>query len=291
MPGCLSSNKAFQQYFRKPIEQDANSERLQQLLQRISPFLLRRNKDQVARDLPAKTEIQQTISLPDDQLAFYQDLKNSGREELEQQLSITPHGQQSILLLSALLKLRQACCDPQLLGESAVSSGKRRHCIEMIAELVAEQRFVLVFSQFTTMLELLAQDLTTLAIPYLMLTGQTRQRQQLVEDFQSGKAPVFLISLKAGGTGLNLTRADTVIHYDPWWNSAAEQQAADRAHRIGQDKPVFVYKLIAEETIEEKITELQQRKSLLSQHVNHQAQLSGEQFALNLEELLALWKE
>jgi SNF2 family DNA or RNA helicase len=161
----------------------------------------------------------------------------------------------------------------------------------MIEELVAEGRAILVFSQFTAMLELLARDLEQQDIGYLMLTGQTRDRQAQVDAFQQGAAPVFLISLKAGGVGLNLTRADTVIHYDPWWNSTAEQQATDRAHRIGQDKPVFVYKLIAENTIEEKIATLQQRKALLSQHVNHQAQASGERFALELEELLTLLQQ
>ena len=141
------------------------------------------------------------------------------------------------------------------------------------------------------MLELLAESLKKEGIEYLMLTGKTQYRQKIVDDFQAGKAPVFLISLKAGGTGLNLTHADTVIHYDPWWNQAAEQQATDRAHRIGQDKPVFVYKLIAENTIEEKIAQLQARKALLSQHVNNQAQLSGESFAFKFEDLMALWQD
>ena len=124
-----------------------------------------------------------------------------------------------------------------------------------------------------------------------MLTGQSRDRAELVEAFQAGRAPVFLISLKAGGVGLNLTRADTVIHFDPWWNSAAEEQASDRAHRIGQTQPVFVYKLIAENTIEEKIAELQESKALFSQQVNRQAQDSGKAFALKLEDLLRLWQE
>jgi SNF2 family DNA or RNA helicase len=161
----------------------------------------------------------------------------------------------------------------------------------MIEELVAEKRAILVFSQFTQMLELLAEDLENLSIDYLMLTGQSRQRQMLVDAFQQGGAPVFLISLKAGGLGLNLTRADTVIHYDPWWNQAAEQQATDRAHRIGQNKPVFAYKLIVQNSIEEKIARLQQRKALLGQHISHQGQLSAEQFSLKLDELLALWEE
>lgn len=200
-------------------------------------------------------------------------------------------GQQHIMMLNALLRLRQACCDPALLNEPQISSAKREYCIDMLRELVAEKRCILVFSQFTSMLELLAQSLQTENIDYLMLTGKSQNRQRLVDDFQAGKAPVFLISLKAGGTGLNLTRADTVIHYDPWWNQAAEQQATDRSHRIGQDKPVFVYKLITENTIEEKIAQLQARKALLSQHVNNQAQFSGEAFAFKFEDLMALWQE
>lgn len=292
MPGCLGSRNQFKNNYQKPIEQNANSDQLQQLLTRIAPFMLRRQKDQVARDLPAKTEINQTIRLDEAQQAFYERVKSSEWLELQQQLSDQDlGGQRQILLLTALLKLRQACCDPRLLNEYSVRSAKREHCIEMVTELVAENRVILVFSQFTSMLDLLAEDLHTHKINYLKLTGKTRNRAELVKNFQQGLAPVFLISLKAGGVGLNLTRADTVIHYDPWWNNAAEQQATDRAHRIGQDKPVFVYKLIAENTIEEKIAQLQQRKAVLSQHVNQQAQASGKEFSLKLEDLLNLWQE
>ncbi len=292
MPGCLGSRNQFKNNYQKPIEQDGNSDQLQQLLTRIAPFMLRRQKDQVARDLPAKTEINQTIRLDEGQQAFYQRVKSAEWLEIQQQLSEqNVGGQRQILLLTALLKLRQACCDPRLLNEYTVRSAKREHCIEMITELVAENRVILVFSQFTRMLDLLAEDLQAHKIHYLKLTGKTRNRAELVKKFQQGQAPVFLISLKAGGVGLNLTRADTVIHYDPWWNNAAEQQATDRAHRIGQDKPVFVYKLIAENTIEEKIIQLQQRKAVLNQHINRQAQTSGKEFALKLEDLLKLWQE
>ncbi|PCK01113.1 MAG: helicase [Alteromonadaceae bacterium] len=292
MPGCLGSAKAFKSHFQKPIEQDGNSNRLKHLLARIEPFMLRRNKDQIASDLPAKTEISQTIPLNPDQQAFYSHLKSSSWNSLQQQMDDTErNGQQHMLVLTALLKLRQACCDPTLLGEPTISSAKREYCVNMLCELVAEGRAVLVFSQFTSMLDLLAESLDEEGIKYLMLVGKTRNRQKVVDAFQAGEAPVFLISLKAGGTGLNLTAADTVIHYDPWWNQAAERQATDRSHRIGQNKPVFVYKLIAENTIEEKIAKLQQRKALLSEHINAQAQLSGEAFAFKLEELIALWHE
>lgn len=214
----------------------------------------------------------------------------TGWQTLQQQLQdVDGEGQKHMLLLTALMKLRQACCDPALLGDTGIPSAKRQHCLEMLSELAAEGRFVLVFSQFTTMLNLLADDLRAAGIDYLMLTGSTPKRAHLVERFQAGAAPVFLISLKAGGVGLNLTRADTVIHYDPWWNLSAEQQASDRAHRIGQEQPVFVYKLIAEDTIEEKIAQMQENKAALGDYVNQQAQTTGKSFALKMEDLLELW--
>lgn len=291
-PGVLGNQRQFKSYYQKPIEQDGSGERLQQLLTRVAPLMLRRTKNQVARDLPAKTLVQQLIPLSDEQQAFYQRLKQDDWQHLVQQLeSIDNPGQRQMLLLTALTRLRQACCDPQLLRENNVPSTKTEYCVEMLESLVAEGRAVLVFSQFTRMLDILAERLEQLGIAHLMLTGQSRNRAELVEAFQEGRAPVFLISLKAGGVGLNLTRADTVIHFDPWWNAAAEEQATDRAHRIGQTQPVFVYKLIAENTVEEKIAQLQESKALLSQQVNRQAQDSGTAFALKLEDLLRLWQD
>jgi SNF2 family DNA or RNA helicase len=292
MPGCLGDYVDFRRYYKNPIEQEANEARMAQLQARIAPFLLRRTKDQVATDLPAKTEICQYISLNEDQRVFYEEQKSAVKLALQEQLTETAgKGQRQVLLLTALLKLRQTCCDPKLLGAFDVSSAKREHCIKMIGEMVEEKRAILLFSQFTSMLDLLARDLDNLDIRYLKLTGQSRGREKLVEAFQRGDAPVFLISLKAGGVGLNLTRADTVIHFDPWWNQAVELQATDRAHRIGQDKPVFVYRLISENTIEERITELQQHKAQISRHINHQAQISGQQFAIKLEDLMVLWQQ
>ena len=291
-PEMLGGQQEFKRYYQKPIEQDADETRMSHLKRRIEPFVLRRTKEQVAQELPAKTIIEQCVDMFNEQRAFYEAQKSHTEDLLQQQTEQTEHaGQQQMLLLNALMKLRQICCDPGLLGESGIRSAKRQHCIEMVEELVAEGRFILIFSQFTQMLDLLAEDLQTRNIPYLCLTGQSKNRHQLVEQFQSGSTPVFLISLKAGGVGLNLTQADTVIHYDPWWNSAAEQQATDRAHRIGQDKPVFVYKLICEGTIEEKIAQLQRHKAQLSEHINQQAQLSGEKFALKLEDLMSLWQQ
>lgn len=291
-PGVLGSQRQFSQYYKKPIEQDGVHPRLQQLLARIAPFMLRRTKAQVAKDLPPKTVIQQTIAFDDQQQAFYQQLKTEGWQQLKEQLDDAENvGQKQILLLTALTKLRQACCDPMLLGEQDVPSAKTEYCLQMLQELAAENRAVLVFSQFTSVLDILARELKKLEMRYLMLTGQSKNRSQLVEAFQRGDAPVFLISLKAGGVGLNLTRADTVIHFDPWWNAAAEDQATDRAHRIGQTQPVFVYKLIVKDSIEEKIAHLQEAKASISRQVNQNAQSTGESFALKLEDLLTLWQE
>ncbi len=164
--------------------------------------------------------------------------------------------------------MRQACCDPRLLKLKTAEAAKARSAklerlLELIPTLVDEGRRILVFSQFTSMLALIEAELDAAALPYLVLTGQTRDREGPVRRFQSGEVPLFLISLKAGGTGLNLTAADTVIHYDPWWNPAVEDQATDRAHRIGQDKAVFVHRLVTLGTIEEKMEELKGRKRAL----------------------------
>ena len=176
-----------------------------------------------------------------------------------------------IIVLDALLKLRQVCCDPRLVKlEKAArvkESAKLELLLAMLPELIEEGRRVLLFSQFTGMLELIAAALDKAAIPYVTLTGDTTDRATPVQRFQRGEVPLFLISLKAGGVGLNLTAADTVIHYDPWWNPAAENQATDRAHRLGQDKPVFVYKLIAAGSIEEKIVTLQEKKAQLADSI------------------------
>ena len=293
-PGFLGSQRQFQEFYRKPIEQQMDQNCFQNLLIKIEPFMLRRDKSQVAGDLPEKTVIPSLVRLDDEQMAFYESLKTSQLSDVHERLSNTENrGEQKILLLTALTRLRQACCDPKLLIEQypqaeAIGSAKTQHCLEMLQELTSEGRSVLVFSQFTSMLDILADELEQKKMPYLMLTGKSKNRSDLVQSFQQGEASIFLISLKAGGVGLNLTKADTVIHFDPWWNLAAEEQASDRAHRIGQDKAVFVYKLIAESTIEEKIAKLQQSKSQLSQPVAHQAQMSGDAFALELEELIEL---
>jgi SNF2 family DNA or RNA helicase len=183
-----------------------------------------------------------------------------------------------MVFLDALLKLRQICCDPRLLPADFATtvrhSAKLDFLTELLELLIEEGRRILLFSQFTTMLSLIEDHLVRKKIGYLKLTGASKDRGKLVEDFQSGKVPLFLISLKAGGTGLNLTAADTVIHYDPWWNPAAEAQATDRAYRIGQDKPVFVHKLLCQDTVEERIHKLQQQKGQLAAGILANADIS-----------------
>jgi SNF2 family DNA or RNA helicase len=267
-PGLLGERQQFQRHYRTPIENGGDTKRAAALSRRIQPFLLRRTKDAVARDLPPKIQIFEAIELDERQRDFYDGIRLGQHRRVRE--AIAQHGlaRSHITVLDALLKLRQACCDPRLINTGArpqdmIPSAKLDWLSVTLPELIAEGRRILLFSQFTSMLRLIEEVVKDLLIPYLLLTGETRQRTELVKRFQAGGVPLFLISLKAGGTGLNLTAADTIIHYDPWWNPAVEAQATDRAHRIGQDKPVFVYKLIAQRTVEEKIMQLQADKHAL----------------------------
>jgi SNF2 family DNA or RNA helicase len=269
-PGLLRDERNFQRHYRNPIEKEGNRSRAQALAQRLAPFLLRRTKDAVAKDLPPKTEIVETLAFEDRQRDFYDGIRLASHRRIQEVVRQQGLARSQITILDALLKLRQACCDPRLLGVGTANSGipipsaKLEWLSSVLPELISEGRRVLVFSQFTSMLRLIEAAVTALGIEYCLLTGETQNRSDVIARFQSGAAPVFLISLKAGGTGLNLTAADTVIHYDPWWNPAVEAQATDRAHRIGQDKPVFVYKLIAQDTVEERIMQLQADKHALA---------------------------
>ena len=267
-PGLLGEERHFQRHYRTPVEKDGNRLRAQALAQRVAPFLLRRTKDAVAKDLPPKTEIVETLALDERQRDFYDGIRLASHRHIQEVVQQQGLARSQITILDALLKLRQACCDPRLLGVGAqkedIPSAKLEWLSSALPELIAEGRRVLLFSQFTSMLRLIESNVTALGIPYCLLTGETRNRPDVIARFQSGAVPLFLISLKAGGTGLNLTAADTVIHYDPWWNPAVEAQATDRAHRIGQDKPVFVYKLIAQGTVEERILQLQADKHALA---------------------------
>jgi superfamily II DNA or RNA helicase len=268
-PGFLGDRKSFTSAYRTPIEKKGDAERSRLLAKRIKPFLLRRSKAEVALDLPPKTEIAERVEFADGQRGIYESIRLLMHDKVRQAIADKGFARSRIVILDALLKLRQACCDPRLLKLKAGSaekagSAKLDRLKEMIDELVTEGRRVLVFSQFTSMLDLIRPELDKLAIAYALLTGDTREREPVIRSFQDGNVPVFLVSLKAGGVGLNLTAADTVIIYDPWWNPAVESQAIDRAHRIGQNKPVFVHRLVAQGTIEEKMEVLKEKKRHLA---------------------------
>ncbi len=286
-PRLLGDERQFQRQYRAPIERGGDRLRAEALAARLAPCLLRRTKDAVARELPPKSEMIETIVLDERQRDFYDAIRLASHRRLREILERQGLARSQITILDALLKLRQACCDPRLVpagadGE-AIPSAKLEWLTAALPELVAEGRRILLFSQFTSMLRLIEDRVRELAIPYCLLTGETRERAAQVERFQSGGAPLFLLSLKAGGTALNLTAADTVIHYDPWWNPAAEAQASDRAHRIGQDRPVFIYKLIAQNTVEERMLALQEEKRALAAGIY--AGASGSPLALTEADL------
>ncbi len=268
MPGCLGDKKTFKKLFRIPIEKHNNLEQRQRLINRVAPFMLRRTKSEVAKELPDKTEIIRSVSLGKSQAALYESIRLSMEKKVRDAINQKGLSRSHITILDALLKLRQTCCDPKLLSikqaSKVKSSAKLEMLMEMLPELLEEGRRILIFSQFTKMLSIIEDELNKKNISYTKLTGKTINREKVINQFKQGEANVFLISLKAGGVGLNLTEADTVIHYDPWWNPAAENQATDRAHRIGQNKAVFVYKLITENTLEEKIMQMQAKKQALA---------------------------
>ena len=268
MPGFLADEKTFNTFIRRPIERDHSRIAQSALNHRVAPLILRRTKDQVATELPAKTTLIHGIDLNPRQTDLYESVRAAMDQRVRDAITTKGLAKSHIIVLDALLKLRQICCHPQLLKSEAaqrcLDSAKLDYLTkELLPTLLEEGRRILLFSQFTSMLALIEEHLTLEDIPFLKLTGQTKERATLVKKFQSGAVPIFLISLKAGGTGLNLTAADTVIHYDPWWNPAAENQATDRAHRIGQTKPVFVHKLVCRGTIEDRILDLQKHKSAL----------------------------
>jgi hypothetical protein len=267
MPGLLMDLEEFKYQYVTPIEERGNQDAERRLKKQISPFILRRLKRDVAKDLPDKVENIKYCELLPEQQTLYMDILEKTREEMNSKMTAQGGVNQS-MMLSALLRLRQVCCHPDLLKSSfaheGVGSGKFLELQEMLLDIIDEGHRVLLFSQFVEMLDIVKQWLESRGIRHEYLTGQTQDRQARVERFnQDSSIPVFLISLKAGGTGLNLTGADYVIHYDPWWNPAAEEQATDRAHRIGQTKTVFVYRFIARGTVEEKIMRLKEKKQNL----------------------------
>lgn len=298
VPGLLGREEMFKARFRQPIERQSGEpmaiERLESLSRRIKPFMLRRTKAAVLADLPERTDIVRRIELGPAQRDLYESVRVAMDERVRQALADAGVERSRMVVLDALLKMRQACCDPALMDLAAArrvrESAKREALLELLEQLVDEGRKVLVFSQFTRMLDLIESGLdahpSLAGVPRSRLDGDTTDRRASVRAFQEGSAQIFLLSLKAGGVGLNLTAADTVIHYDPWWNPAVQAQATDRAHRIGQQRAVFVYSLIAAGTIEERILELQARKGALSQAVL-QGALDGA--ALSRDDLLGLF--
>jgi len=270
-PGLLGDELKFRRWYRMPIEQLGDEERLASLRQQVSPYLLRRLKEEVAKELPPKTEILRPVELTGEQRALYERIRIAAHESVRKVIQKRGLAASTVPILDALTKLRQVCCDPRLVPMRAARSVKRSAKYEMLFEILDAQlgrgHRILVFSQFTRMLDLIARGLDERGVGYLMLTGKSKDRPGLVDAFEAGEADVFLISLKAGGVGLTLTSADTVIHYDPWWNPAAQDQATDRAYRIGQKKPVVATNLFVQGSVEERMLALQRRKRRLADGV------------------------
>lgn len=341
MPGFLGDQNQFKKLFQIPIEKEQDQLRQQALSTRIAPFILRRTKDRVAADLPAKTVMEEFLELQEEQADIYETIRLSMVDEVQKAMNSSASSGNQLLIGNALLRLRQVCCHPRLVKSiyktitqkelsgkiqevtersyfqgdlfseiqqptaepkeqdtllltdntnefaNSNSSSKLDWLYTRLPEMISAGRKVLIFSSFTSMLDIIAELLSKMSIDYLMLTGSSRNRTELVSRFQNGDIPIFLISLKAGGAGLNLTQADTVIHFDPWWNPAAENQASDRAHRIGQDKPVFVYKLITKGSVEERINKMQSHKSELANKLYDKQTSSSDMEVLDWKKLLA----
>ncbi len=271
IPGFLGSLNSFKKQFQTPIEKENDKEKQEQLNKRIKPFMIRRTKDEVVDELPEKSEIIKYTQFDTKQAKLYETIRVTMEKKVKDAIEKKGLGNSHITILDALLKLRQVCCDPSLLKmQEALNvndSAKLELFLDLVEELLSEGKKILVFSQFTSMLSIIQEAIEKKDISYTKLTGSTIDREKVIDKFKSGDADIFLISLKAGGVGLNLVEADTVIHFDPWWNPAVENQATDRAYRIGQTKAVFVYKLIVENTIEEKIIELQKKKQILQENI------------------------
>jgi superfamily II DNA or RNA helicase len=267
-PGLLGDELSFRRFWRRPVEKMGDAERLGALRQLVGPYVLRRLKRDVARELPPKTELSVPVELGASQRELYEAIRVAAHADVRRAIRAKGVAASAVAILDALTKLRQACCDPRLVAMSAArgvdGSAKLDALLALLGEQLAGGHRVLVFSQFTSMLALVAESLRALGIDHLALTGATRDRQCVVDAFEDGRADVFLISLKAGGTGLNLTSADTVVHYDPWWNPAAHAQATDRVYRIGQTRPVFVHNLYVAGSVEERVLALQEKKRWLS---------------------------
>ncbi|HLP87475.1 MAG TPA: DEAD/DEAH box helicase [Nostocaceae cyanobacterium] len=288
-PGLLGSLESFNQRFANPIERYQDKQARNKLKKLIQPFLLRRTKNQVLEELPSRTEIVLHVELSQEEIALYEALRREAIAKLTD--SDTPAGQKHLQVLAEIMRLRRACCNARLvMPDTNLKSAKLQLFGEVLTELLENRHKALVFSQFVDHLQIIKEYLDKQKISYQYLDGSTPagERKKRVDAFQSGIGDVFLISLKAGGTGLNLTAADYVIHLDPWWNPAVEDQASDRAHRIGQKRPVTIYRLVAKNTIEEKIVELHQHKRDLADNLLEGADMSGK---ISTNELLQLINE
>jgi SNF2 family DNA or RNA helicase len=275
-PGLLGSFESFNQRFAVPIEKYQDKIARNKLKKLIQPFLLRRTKNQVLEELPSRTEILLHVELSREEKAFYEALRRQAISKLSE--SSAEAGNKHLQVLAEIMKLRRACCNPSLvMPDTELSSSKLQLFGEVLGELLENRHKALVFSQFVDHLHIIRDYLEKQGINYQYLDGSTpvAERKKRVDAFQAGNGDVFLISLKAGGTGLNLTAADYVIHTDPWWNPAVEDQASDRAHRIGQQRPVTIYRLVAKDTIEEKIVQLHHHKRDLADSLLEGADLSG----------------
>ncbi len=290
VPGLLGPWTLFQQRFAGPIERDGDAKARAALARVLRPFVLRRLKTQVAQDLPPRTEVRVDVEPSPAERALYQQVRQAALQELEALTQVEPQNKR-FQVLAAITRLRQVACHPRLLDDqSQVPSAKLAHVLDILTELREEGHRALVFSQFVRHLALLCEQLDKAGISYRYLDGSTPepQRRKEVAAFQAGQGDAFLISLKAGGTGLNLTAADYVLHLDPWWNPAVEDQATDRAHRIGQLRPVTVYRLVATGTIEESILALHERKREL---VAGLLEGTGEAAQLSMDQLIDLLRE
>ncbi|MGI0489672.1 DEAD/DEAH box helicase [Pantanalinema rosaneae CENA516] len=288
-PGLLGSLESFNQRFANPIERYQDKAARHRLKKLIQPFILRRTKSQVLEELPSRTEILLHVELSREEMAFYEALRREAIAKLSE--SDATAGAKHLQVLAEIMKLRRACCNTRLVKpEIGLSSAKLQLFGEVLAELLENRHKALVFSQFVDHLHIIRDYLDQQQIRYQYLDGSTpaADRKKRVDAFQAGEGDVFLISLKAGGTGLNLTAADYVIHMDPWWNPAVEDQASDRAHRIGQQRPVTIYRLVAKHTIEEKIVELHHHKRDLADSLLEGTDMSGK---ISTDQLLQLINE
>jgi SNF2 family DNA or RNA helicase len=289
-PGLLGSLQKFNTQYAGPIENNKDHGVQLRLKKLLRPFILRRLKTDVLTELPARTEVTLHIELSAEEQAFYEALRRDAVETMQEakKNSALGMGQQHLKVLAEIMKLRRACCHPRLVMEnSGLGSSKLEAFAELVEELISNRHKALVFSQFVGHLTIIRELLDRKKIHYQYLDGSTpvAKRTQAVNAFQAGEGDLFLISLKAGGSGLNLTAADYVIHMDPWWNPAVEDQASDRAHRMGQQRPVTIYRLVAKDTIEDKIVALHKHKRDLAHNLLEGGELSGK---MSVDEILAL---